>query len=64
MNIERRKFDISENSVSSGTGAGERAPKLRRREPEPDSKVLRTLELDLQVPVHDRRPKDGRKAPT
>jgi len=55
---------LFEHSVSSGTGVGERASKLRRREPEPVSKVLRTLELDLQVPVHDRRPKAGRKAPT
>lgn len=55
---------ILENSGFAETGGGERAPKLRRSEPKPVSNVLRTLELDLQVPVHDRRPKGGRNAPT
>jgi len=55
---------ILENSGLAETGVGERAPKLRRSEPEPVSNVLRTLELDLQVRVHDRRPKARREAPT
>jgi len=50
---------VALHSAFEGTGVGERASKLRRREPEPVSNVLRTLELDLQVRVHDKRPKGG-----
>ena len=50
---------VALHSAFEGTGVGERASKLRRREPEPVSNVLRTLELELQVRVHDKRPKGG-----
>ena len=50
---------VAVHSALEGTGVGERAFELRRREPEPVSNVLRTLELDLQVRVHDKRPKGG-----
>lgn len=57
--------EASSNGLSeAGVTGGERAPKLRCREPEVTSKVLSTFENGVKRKVHDKRPKGRRVAPT